>query len=133
MKHKDKPLMPFTKSIISNSIYFKNCIANSPWPLPSHYSMFTGLYPTQIKQISNGIKKLSVKIPILTEILKSMGYFTISSSENVHISQKFGLTRGFDVIINNWKLGVNFSRLSRKLFLFFINHSKLLMLFLTKE
>ena len=40
--YKDKNLTPYMVNLLDNSIYFKNCIAVSPWTLPSHISMFTG-------------------------------------------------------------------------------------------
>jgi len=30
-----------------DALIFENCVANSPWTLPSHASLFTGLYPTE--------------------------------------------------------------------------------------
>lgn len=98
----DECLTPFLKSLLINSIYFKNCISNSPWTVPSHISMFTGLYHTQAKLISKKIGKLSNKIPILAEILKDIGYNTICFSENAFISNTHGLTRGFEKVFNVW-------------------------------
>ena len=59
--------------LLNESLFFENCIANSPWTLPSHIAMFTGLYPTQHELVSEDPKRLSPKIPILTEILKKIG------------------------------------------------------------
>jgi len=96
----DNYLTPFMKSLLINSIYFANCISNSPWTVPSHMSMFTGLYHTQIKLVNKNKEKLSDKIPILAEILKETGYNTICFSENPYISKIYGLTRGFEKIFN---------------------------------
>ncbi len=92
----------FLENILNNSLYFKNCISNSPWTLPSHISMFTGLYPTQNNLVSNEFDKLSGKIPILTEILRDSGYYTVCFSENAFISKTYGLTRGFNEVFNVW-------------------------------
>lgn len=99
----NKNLTPFIKSILNNSIFFENCIAPSPWTLPSHISMFTGLYSIQIKQISKKIHKLNNKIPILTEILKDIGYNTMCFTENPFISNVYGLTRGFNEVFESRK------------------------------
>jgi len=101
-KYKNKNLNPYINNLLKNSIYFKNCIANSPWTLPSHISMFTGLYPTQCRVITKDADKLNNKIPILTEILNELGYYTICFTENAFINKKFGLTRGFDEEIQVW-------------------------------
>lgn len=103
-EYKNKNLSPYINKLLDNSIYFENCIANSPWTLPSHISMFTGLYPTQIRIISGEVDKLSNKVPVLAEILKDMGYYTICFSENVFITKMYGLTRGFDKELQVWDM-----------------------------
>jgi len=100
---KDKCITPFIDKILKNSIFFENCIANSPWTLPSHIAMLTGLYPTQNRLLSNNLRQISHKIPLLTEILKDLGYFTICFTENPVINEKNGLNRGFDKNFKSWK------------------------------
>jgi len=102
--HKNINLTPFISSILDNSIYFENCIANSPWTLPSHISMFTGLYPTQCKVISNKVDRITNRTPLLAEILKDLGYFTVCFTENVFISKIYGLSRGFDKELQVWDM-----------------------------
>ena len=100
---KEECITPFIDKILNNSIFFENCIANSPWTLPSHIAMLTGLYPTQNRLLSNNLRQISHKIPLLTEILKDLGYFTICFTENPVINEKNGLNRGFDKIFKSWK------------------------------
>ena len=100
--YSENSLTPFLSSLLPNSIYFENCISNTPWTLPSHISMFTGLYPTQTTLISKKVDRISNKTPILTEILKDIGYFTCCFTENAFISKTFSLTRGFDKVFNVW-------------------------------
>ena len=95
-------LTPFLNSILPNSIYFENCQSNAPWTLPSHISMFTGLYPTQTTLISQKVDRITNKTPILTEILRDLGYFTCCFTENAFISKTFGLSRGFDKVFSVW-------------------------------
>jgi len=64
--------------------------------------MFTGLYPTQTTFISNRVDRINEKIPLLAEILKNLGYNTLCFTENAFISKTFGLTRGFDKVLNVW-------------------------------
>ncbi|MHA1755343.1 MAG: sulfatase-like hydrolase/transferase, partial [Promethearchaeota archaeon] len=94
-------LTPNMAQLLKNSIYFKNCIANSPWTIPSHISIFTGLYPSQNKFYNTDINILNKKIPVLPEILKNLGYHTLFYSENPFISIKTGFTRGFDIILKD--------------------------------
>ncbi|MFX1276296.1 MAG: sulfatase-like hydrolase/transferase [Promethearchaeota archaeon] len=103
-------LTPNLNKLLNNSIYFKNCIANAPWTLPSHISMFTGLYPSQVKRNSNNFLKISTKFPVLTEILNNLGYSSLCFSENPYLTWKeFGLNRGFEKIVVGIKDIVNWS------------------------
>ena len=101
--YKNKNLTPTIRSLLQNSIYFNNCIANSTWTVPSHINMFTGLYQTQKWLLSKSNTKFGNKIPILTEILKDLGYFNICFTENPWINEKMEFTRGFDIVLKNWK------------------------------
>lgn len=100
--YKNIYLTPFLKKLVKNSIFFQNCIANSPWTLPSHISMFTGLYPSQNLLISQKLDHISEKTPVLAEILKDLGYSTICFSENAFISNIYGLLRGFEKVFSVW-------------------------------
>ena len=97
-------LTPFMEKLVEKSLYFTNCMANTVWTFPSHCMMFTGLYHSQIKEINN-FKSLGYKIPTVTQILKENGYKTLCYTENSYISKIFQLTKGFDVIVNNYKKG----------------------------
>ncbi len=112
-----KRLTPTIESLLSNSIYFENCITNSPWTLPSHISMFTGLYYSEVKNISSNYNFVSHKIPLITEILKNHGYSTVCFTENPFINKVFGLGRGFDKIFDYWNLVFPIDRTSNIYFL----------------
>jgi len=102
-KYEGRELTPTLNNLLNNSIYFKNCISNYTWTVPSHFSTFTGLYAKQNSLLSNDPKKLSEKLPLITEILKNNGYTTLCYSENPWINQRTGLSKGFHTIYNNWK------------------------------
>ncbi len=103
-KNENKYLTPFINSLLDKSIYFKNCIANSTWTLPSHFSLFTGLYENQNYILTKNIYELSKKIPLLPQILKNLGYYTFLYTENPYLTKEAGLFRGFDYTILNWEL-----------------------------
>jgi len=96
-----KNLTPNIKNLLESSIYFENCIVNSTWTLPSHFNMFTGLYSSQLRLLSYFLHNLSNKLPVLTEIIKDLGYHTICYTENPWINKFFRLTRGFDNYFKN--------------------------------
>lgn len=78
------------------STLFSNAYAPSYWTLPSHASLFTGLYPSE-HGTSHKHMFLDDSIKTLAQELKAIGYSTISISSNLFIRPEFGMTRGFDV------------------------------------
>jgi len=59
------------------NILFENAFSNASWTLPSHVSLFTGLYPSQHKMIDwNNKQNLPRSVPFLPEILQNNGYKT---------------------------------------------------------
>jgi len=75
---------------------YENAITPSPWTIPSHASMFTGLYPIY-HRVHEGKKR---KLPdvrfredgtYLHEILASLGYSTYLFTANFFIGPDFGI------------------------------------------
>lgn len=78
---------------------FENAVSQAPWTLPSHASIFTGMYPwehgaTQRKLFLDTDKTL------LAEKFKQEGYETACYTSNTWISPYTGMTEGFDNIDN---------------------------------
>lgn len=80
----------------SEGIRFKNAFAPAPWTVPSHASLFTGAYPSE-HQTDKGNRRLNPRYETLAEKLSSVGYQTILYSNNVHLTDEFDFTRGFDI------------------------------------
>lgn len=104
---------PHIDKIAEEGILFKNAISPSPWTLPSHVSMFTGLYPSEHglteDKISIGKNIYSVRTQrpfryFLPEILHREGYRTVGFSNNPWVSHNFGFDKGFDFFSETWKL-----------------------------
>jgi arylsulfatase A-like enzyme len=81
---------------------FVNAFSAAPWTVPSHASMFTGLYPSQ-HQADWGHVYLDRSFPTLAERLRDIGYQTVGFSENVFVGHNFGLARGFDEFHEAWR------------------------------
>ena len=88
---------PTIDSLSSEGRLVETMIANAPWTLPSHASLFTGLYPSQHgaqwqtgPTLNDGVKLT------LAELLRDAGYETICATNNGLISSRTGLARGFD-------------------------------------
>lgn len=87
-----------------DAVRFDKCIAPSSWTLPSHASIFTGMYPSQhgsheTKQIKSlDIEKVKLKKETLIDDFKVLGYSTYGISANPYIHPIYGFT-GFDVFM----------------------------------
>ncbi len=80
-----------------DNIMFTNMYANASWTLPSHVSIFTGLYPIQHK-IFGADNYLSHNVAFLPEILQKNGYKTYFSMtlHNAHLPLNTVYNRGID-------------------------------------
>jgi arylsulfatase A-like enzyme len=86
---------PFLESLAENSTIYSRCFAPSAWTIPSHASMFTGLYPSQHGTFEGNLF-LSQNIQHLVSGLKMKGYLTFGISSNGLVSPASGLCRDFD-------------------------------------
>jgi arylsulfatase A-like enzyme len=98
-----KNTSPHLDKIASESVVFKNAYAPSPWTLPSHASIFTGMYPARHgahndweKMKSNWPRKLSTQHKTLAEILAAHGYRTAGVIGSRVCHSFFGLAQGFE-------------------------------------
>lgn len=81
--------------------FFENCIAPGSWTLPSHASLFTGLYQSehnchetsQIKSLD--IDRIRLRMPTIVDDLKRKKYSTYAISANPYIGPVYGFL-GFD-------------------------------------
>ena len=70
-------------------------IANGPWTLPSHGSLFTGLYPSQHGSQWQTGPRLRDSALTMADWLRTVGYETVCATGNNLISADTGLARGF--------------------------------------
>ncbi|MEM3781607.1 MAG: sulfatase-like hydrolase/transferase [Candidatus Micrarchaeaceae archaeon] len=76
--------------------FYRHCIASSPWTLPSHASMFTGMYPSEhgahesksVKTLD--IDRIKLKMPTIVTELKRKGYATYAISANPFVTPVYG-------------------------------------------
>ena len=81
----------------AGGVTFDSAIASSSWTLPSHASMFTGLYPHEHRAVTME-DRLSEDIPLVSEWFSEHGYQTGAFSANTYFfSRRAGFGRGFDV------------------------------------
>jgi arylsulfatase A-like enzyme len=111
-----RPTTPTVDALADEGLLVDTMIANGPWTLPSHGSLFTGLYPSQHgSQWQTGPRlrdSVSITMP---EWLRGLGYHTICATNNGLISEKTGLSRGFDRYAFRMDLERGRRRLGRRL------------------
>lgn len=111
------------------NIMAKNMFSNSNYTLPSHVSIFTGLFPSQHKVNAPNVDVLSRSIPFLPEILEQNGYKTYvrMSVNDPYLPIDKVFYRGINRIRNaefplNWKADIEDMRKNnltgKKTFLF---------------
>jgi arylsulfatase A-like enzyme len=96
---------PFLERMIEDEGFtcYNRCFAPASWTVPSHASLFTGLYPEE-HGIGNENFSLPDNLYCLPEILKYLGYVTFAVSSNRLISRSLNFQRGFDEFYEMWHL-----------------------------
>jgi len=90
-----RPTSPNLEKIAQECLVYSRCFAPACWTVPSHASIFTGLYPSQHGAFE-GRFILRDNLSHLVPILKAQGYATYGISANSLVSPASGLCRGFD-------------------------------------
>jgi len=83
---------PGLERIAQEGVLYHSCFATAPWTIPSHLSLFSGLYPSElvIDAHSSQVPELFHTLP---GVLAQLGYHTVGISCNGLV----GHQRGFDV------------------------------------
>jgi arylsulfatase len=85
---------PGIDALAREGILFEDVSAPSPWTLPSHASLLTGLYPSR-----HGLKAhdryLPSTVPTLAALLGRAGFVTAGVVNSYNLGPRFGLDRGF--------------------------------------
>ncbi|MFC1591556.1 sulfatase-like hydrolase/transferase [Thermodesulfobacteriota bacterium] len=95
---------PGLEQFSRDALVFESCIANSPWTVPSHASLFTGLSPAE----HGSHEKLNSKIPYdchplseefvtLAELFQQQGYLTAGFVSNAVLRPILNFDQGFSI------------------------------------
>ncbi|MDI6854591.1 MAG: sulfatase-like hydrolase/transferase [Deltaproteobacteria bacterium] len=92
---------PGLSRLAEEATLYKYCFAPAPWTIPSHASLFSGLYPSQHgcnvynREIPDSINKLP-------EFLRQMGYRSMSITSNLLVSPAgFEQVHGMNQLFNS--------------------------------
>jgi arylsulfatase A-like enzyme len=91
----DRPTTPTLAALADEAVVYEQAVAQAPWTLPVHASMFTGRYPAEHTATQES-PYLPDEIGTLAEALSAAGYATACYSSNAWITPYTRLTAGFD-------------------------------------
>lgn len=98
------PTTPVFDALVPDSALFLDASAPATWSLPSHATLFTGVYPS-VHGATEEHRVLSAAYPTLAGVLGAAGYQSVAFTANPWISDHLGLTRGFDWSDEAWRDG----------------------------
>ncbi|HYC54475.1 MAG TPA: sulfatase [Candidatus Binatia bacterium] len=96
------PTTPVFDALAKDGALFLDATSPSTWSLPSHASLFTGLYPS-VHGADSDHRYLDEGHPTLAQILAEAGFDTLAFTANPWISDHLGLTRGFAWSDEAWR------------------------------
>lgn len=102
VNRKNNELTPHLDALASEGMYFNKAYALIPITLPSHYAIFYSRHPYQLQIYNNG-QTARLRCPSLTETLKKNGYSTKAVISLGSVGKKWGLGKGFDEYIENYR------------------------------
>jgi arylsulfatase A-like enzyme len=87
---------PRIDALAQDAVVFDQALALSPWTLPSHMTMLTGLDP-----VAHGVRKLggvlSERVTTLAEALKAAGFRTAAFTDGGLVHHSSGMGQGFEI------------------------------------
>lgn len=92
----DRVKTPGLDKLARRGLVFEQCITASPFTLPSHCTIMTGLYPTYHGVRINGNTALSEKQDTMAEVLGRRGYDCGAFIGAFVLDGRWGLKQGFD-------------------------------------
>jgi hypothetical protein len=88
---------PHLDRLAAEGVRFETMVSVAPITLPSHASIFTGLYPFEHGVRNNGNFYVAPGLETLATRLKARGYRTGAFVSSFVLDRRYGLHRGFDV------------------------------------
>lgn len=88
---------PAMDRIASEGVVFEQALSVSSWTLPTHVTMFTGLYPTTHGVTRSRGRKIAETTPTLGQVMARHGYRNFGFTDGGFVSKLYGFGRGFEV------------------------------------
>jgi arylsulfatase A-like enzyme len=89
---------PHIDALGERGAVFDSVIAQAPWTLPSHFSLFTGLYPDR-RLLRYDLNPCTIggDVTMLAEVLEREDYLTAAFTGGGYVSASLGFDQGFHV------------------------------------
>ena len=91
----DRETSPFLDALAEKGVRFTDARSPSPWTLPTHTTMMTGLHPHRHGVVDDTVQR-SQKTKMLAEMMKKNGFKTAGVVSSLYVSSVFGFDKGFD-------------------------------------
>jgi len=91
-----RPTTPGLQRLAGAGMLYRYCFVPASWTLPSHVSLFSGLYPREHGCNARSDALFPGNYHVLAETLRQSGYRTIGISSNLLMSRDFNINYGFD-------------------------------------
>jgi arylsulfatase A-like enzyme len=85
---------PFLDELSGRGALFEQAIAASPWTLPSHASLLSGLSPSTHRAVE-GSEAIAPSVALAAELFGEAGYRTGGFVASWFVSRRYGFDRGF--------------------------------------
>jgi arylsulfatase A-like enzyme len=96
----DQPTTPHLDAFAADATRFSHAFSAAQWTVPSHTSLFTGLYPS-VHGTQQSFSVVPESLPLLAERLGADGYYTAAFCNNPLVGVvNNGLRRGFYSFLN---------------------------------
>ncbi len=93
-------ISPHLDALAADAARFRHGISTAQWTIPSHTSMFTGVYPA-VHRTQKSSSRVPAALPTLAERLQQGGYYTAAFCNNPLVGVvDNGLRRGFYSFLN---------------------------------
>jgi arylsulfatase A-like enzyme len=88
---------PILDAVALDGVVFEDASSTSPWTLPAHASMLTGLNPVDGHGVIDYASSLHHRVPTLASRFAEAGWQTAAVVSAIWLQQaKYGVTRGFE-------------------------------------
>lgn len=91
-------------AIAEEAVVFEDAVAQAPWTLPSHATMFTGEYPWD-HEATNRDAHFGADSTTLAERFAQEGYLTAAITPNIWLTPHKGMMEGFQEVENFLNIG----------------------------